>query len=255
MASDDLTSEDPRDAAAIRDVAERLRSAVKAAGGNKLVAETSGVPLRTLNSYMAGDADPKLTKLDRIAEACGTTLDALLGRKPPAPADTNLITNAFGLVPGDRALQRLKGPDDAIPEGFVAVPYLDVRASAGPGRASLPAEIVAAEHFLFSRAWLRTLNVVPENAELLRAEGDSMYPTIQDGDLMLVDRGHGDIVHGKIYVLVVHDLVVVKRVNMLTIGGMILISDNERYPSETIGRADIGNLNFQGRVAWYGRAM
>ena len=82
-----------------------------------------------------------------------------------------------------------------------------------------------------------------------------MYPTIHDGDLMLVDRGFGEPVHGKIYALVVQGLVVVKRVNFLATGGMILISDNDRYPSETIKRDEVEELSFQGRVAWYGRAI
>lgn len=142
-----------------------------------------------------------------------------------------------------------------VPDGFVAVPYLEVRASAGRGRASLPAETVATSHFLFSEAWLRSLGVSAYEAELLQAQGDSMHPTIQDGDLMLVDRGYGEVVHGKIYALVVNDLVVVKRVNILAVGGMMLISDNDRYPSETIRGDEINRLSFQGRVAWYGRAI
>lgn len=120
---------------------------------------------------------------------------------------------------------------------------------------SLPAETVATSHFLFSEAWLRSLGVSAYDAELLQAQGDSMHPTIQDGDLMLVDRGYGEVLHGKIYALVVNDLVVVKRVNILAIGGMMLISDNDRYPSETIQGNDINSLSFQGRVAWYGRAI
>jgi len=147
------------------------------------------------------------------------------------------------------------GNDPSVPEGFVAVPFLEVRASAGGGRASLPAEVVSTSHFLFSEAWLRSLGVSAHSAELLQAQGDSMHPTIQDGDLMLVDRSYGDVVHGKIYALVINDLVVVKRVNFLAIGGMMLISDNDRYPSETVPRDEVGSLSFQGRVAWYGRAI
>ena len=138
---------------------------------------------------------------------------------------------------------------------FVRVPFLEVRASAGRGRASVPAETMAADHLLFSRSWLRSLNVAPEDAEMLLAEGDSMSPTIKDGDMMLVDRGYGEVVHGKIYALVVNDLVVVKRINMLAIGGMMLISDNDRYPAETIRREDVDRVSFQGRIAWYGRAI
>lgn len=258
MASLDEAGGDEHDVATIRELAERLKAAVRSAGGNKDVADRSGVPLRTLNSYMAGQADPKLTKLDRIAAACGTTVDVLMGRKSPDPEPsqekTRVSISSKGVTETQHLVVRAEG-ELAVPEGFVAVPFLEVRASAGRGRASLPAETVAESHFLFSEAWLRSLGVSAHSAELLQAQGDSMHPTIQDGDLMLVDRGYGEVVHGKIYALVVNDLVVVKRVNFLAIGGMMLISDNDRYPAETVSRNEVDALSFQGRVAWYGRSV
>lgn len=209
----------------------RLRTIVEEAGGNASFSRKSGIPLSSLNNYLAGTAI-KIGVLVKIADTAGLTVDQLIGREPA-----------------------LMHASSDVPEGFVPVPFLEVRASAGRGRASLPAETVATSHFLFSEAWLRSLGVSVQHAELLQAQGDSMYPTIQDGDLMLVDRGYGEVVHGKIYALVVNDLVVVKRVNILAIGGMMLISDNDRYPSETVRRDEVGNLSFQGRVAWYGRAI
>ena len=213
------------------EVRAHLREIVEAHGGNAAFSRLSGIPLSSLNNYL-GKTALKAGVLVRIADTAGMTLDQLFRREPtllPASSET--------------------------PEGFVPVPYLDVRASAGAGRASLAAETVAGSHFLFSEAWLRSLGVFGRNAELLQAEGDSMYPTIHDGDLMLVDRGYGDVVHGKIYALVVRGLVVVKRVNFLATGAMMLISDNDRYPTETIPRDEVGELNFQGRIAWYGRAI
>lgn len=225
--------------AALQAVAERLSRIVAEAGGRRAVADAAEVPLSSLDRYLSAKNEiPSLT-LARIAKACQTSLDFIL----------------YGQGERVPALIQAKTSDPIDQAEFVQVPFLEVRASAGRGRASLPAETVASEHFLFSRSWLRSLNVVPEDAELLQAQGDSMFPTIQDGDLMLVDRGYGDVVHGKIYALVVNDLVVVKRVNILAIGGMMLISDNDRYPSETVRRDEVGNLSFQGRVAWYGRAI
>lgn len=209
----------------------RLKTIVEERGGNAAFSRVSGIPLSSLNNYLSGTA-MKLNAAVRIADAAGISVDELLGREP--------------------ALVR---SSSSIPEGFVPVPFLEVRASAGRGRASLPAETVASEHFLFSRSWLRSLDISPEDAELLQAEGDSMFPTIQDGDLMLVDRGFGEVVHGKIYALVANGLVIVKRVNFLAGGGMILLSDNDRYPSETIRRDEVSDLSFQGRVAWYGRSI
>lgn len=229
-------SSDADDREEVRAISQRLRAAVEAAGGNKRVADQSGVPLRTLNSYLSAAADPKVTKLHRLAEACGTTVDVLLGRKPPAVSAGSSISPVQG------------GAD------IVIVPRLEIRASAGRGRAVVPVE-ADAQGFAFQRAWLRSLNITPGNAEFVLAEGDSMEPTIKDGDMMLVDRGYGDVVNGKIYILVVDGLVLVKRINKLASGGLMLISDNELYPNETIAASDMASSTIEARVAWYGRVI
>lgn len=224
---------------ALKAVADRLSRFVAEAGGRRVVAEAADVPLSSLDRYLSAKSEAPSLTLARIAQACGTSVDAIL----------------YGTEMQPNALTKMTPPEPIDGADFVRVPFLEVRASAGRGRASLPAETVAAEHFLFSRSWLRSLGVVPESAELLQAQGDSMYPTIHDGDLMLVDRGYGEVVHGKIYALVVNGLVIVKRVNFLAGGGMMLISDNDRYPSETIRRNEVSDLSFQGRIAWYGRTI
>ena len=230
----------------LQSVADRLLQAVTAAGGRRAVSEAADVPLTSLDRYLSAKSEAPSLTLARIARACGTNVDALLTVAEAAPPHPD-----FNPAPVPvRARAASRGGDD-----LVRVPFLGVRASAGQGRASLPADTAADSHFLFSRAWLRSLGVAPDQAELLRAQGDSMDPTLQDGDLMLVDRGFGEPVHGKIYALVVDGLVLVKRVNFLAGGGMILISDNDRYPSETIRRDAVAELSFQGRVAWYGRAI
>lgn len=221
----------------------RLGEAVDKAGGRTAVSRASGVPRSSLDRYLAGKSEAPALTLARLAHACGISIDSLLGLSHE-PAGTDHAP----LIPVDLQYS-------TVPEGFVAVPYLEVRASAGGGRASLPAETVAASHFLFGEAWLRSLDVTASNAELLLAEGDSMYPTIQDGDMMLVDRGQSEVRNGKIYVLVIRGVVVVKRVSLLAFGDLMLISDNERYPSETVKRDEVSELSFQGRVAWYGRAI
>jgi hypothetical protein len=54
----------------------RLKGAVRAAGGNTLVAQRSGVPLSSLNSYLRG-REMKAGQLVRLAEATGVRLEWL----------------------------------------------------------------------------------------------------------------------------------------------------------------------------------
>jgi transcriptional regulator with XRE-family HTH domain len=51
------------------DFPERLRAAVVAAGGATRVAQLSGIPLTTLNNYLAGRSEPKRPALATLADA------------------------------------------------------------------------------------------------------------------------------------------------------------------------------------------
>ena len=58
--------------------------------------------------------------------------------------------------------------------------------------------------------------------------GDFMYPTIDNGDIVVCDRGGYD---GEgIYVIHVDNLAQVKRL-LKKHGGVMVISDNARYPT------------------------
>lgn len=63
--------------------AERLRTAAKKAGGNITVAKNSGVPLGTLNKYLAG-GEMKLANVIALAQACGVSIEWLAHGKDTA---------------------------------------------------------------------------------------------------------------------------------------------------------------------------
>lgn len=65
---------------------DRLRVAVRKAGGNSVVSQDSGVPKRTIGRYLAGQ-EMKLHPLIALAKACGVTLEWLATGKeaPSAP--------------------------------------------------------------------------------------------------------------------------------------------------------------------------
>lgn len=65
-----------------RDVAARLRQAVQAAGGNRVVAVRAGVPLGTLNNYVGARTGMKMGALARLAAACNVSLEWLVGGEP-----------------------------------------------------------------------------------------------------------------------------------------------------------------------------
>ncbi len=75
--------------AANPEAAQRLRQAVRAAGGNKAVAFRSGVPLATINNYVRGRNGMKIEPLAALAAACQVSLEWLVsGMAAPATAAT-----------------------------------------------------------------------------------------------------------------------------------------------------------------------
>ena len=137
--------------------------------------------------------------------------------------------------------------------GFVLVPKFEVQASAGGGidngaLAHGPSEMIA-----FREDWLRSLGVNPRFAQALVARGDSMEPTIRDGDLLLVDRAIDRVVDEGIYVVTVAGLVLVKRLQMRRDGTLVLRSDNGRYEDEVVPPGELDTIVIEGRVRWIAR--
>jgi transcriptional regulator with XRE-family HTH domain len=143
----------------LQDRAERLRDAVRAAGGNKGVAERSGVPLSTLNSYLRGRDMPTSALID-LAEATHVRLEWLAtgggprmrGEQPSAPP---LPTPEQVTAAADNAVKTLL-PENPTEEErayllLVSVEvkkFLDAKC---PGHSPEQALILIANHFYVMR--------------------------------------------------------------------------------------------------------
>jgi phage repressor protein C with HTH and peptisase S24 domain len=90
---------------------------------------------------------------------------------------------------------------------------------------------------------------------LLKARGDSMEPTIYDGDILLIDTSVPKIVDDSIYVLQFDHNLLVKRVQSTIPGGLVIISDNLRYPQQMIEPYYWEKVKIIGRVRWYGHEI
>jgi phage repressor protein C with HTH and peptisase S24 domain len=161
-----------------------------------------------------------------------------------------------------RLLARYFGVDEAILGGaprkddeLVNVPRLDVDASAGPGA------LAAAERELgrigFDSAWLRRLGLAggsPGRLAVIRVDGDSMIPTLSDGDEILVDRDDDSArLRDGIYVLRTEGALIVKRLAIGPGGKLSVHSDNKTYPGWS--DLDPAAIDVIGRAVWVGRRL
>lgn len=145
-------------------------------------------------------------------------------------------------------------PDVSRQRGLINIPRHPVTVSAGPG-AIVSAE-VGRPYFAFDERWLKALTVTaPERLSIVRVEGDSMAPTLNAGDDILVDLGDcGDRIRDGIYVLRVDDALVVKRLALNPFGRRVTVqSDNPSYADWP--DCDLDEINCIGRVIWSGRKV
>jgi phage repressor protein C with HTH and peptisase S24 domain len=150
----------------------------------------------------------------------------------------------------------LGGPerDDEAPAGMIAVARSAVRASAGPG--AIPAGEENTPYFAFDRRWLKALTSSPaDHLSIIRVEGDSMAPTLNDGDDILIDRRDaGPPLRDGIYVLRVDERLLVKRLAVHPMGRHVTVqSDSPAYPDWP--DCGIDDVHCIGRVIWAGRKV
>jgi phage repressor protein C with HTH and peptisase S24 domain len=96
------------------------------------------------------------------------------------------------------------------------------------------------------------LGIEPARLTLEIAVGESMLPTIREGDLLLVDTGDDECSEYGIYVLEVRGQLLVKRVQRKLDGTLVLISDNEAYQPDTVPPELLPQVKVIGRVVWGG---
>lgn len=169
------------------------------------------------------------------------------------------------LAESDRAkLARYFGVDESLlggpvrePEpasGLIAIPRFAIRASAGHGTFTDGETPVA--HLGFDQRFLRQLcDAAPRDLSIIRVSGDSMFPTLADGDDIMVDRSAvGVALRDGIYVLRRDDTLAVKRIAVHPGTTRLTISsDNSAYP--TWPDLAPGDVDVIGRVVWAGRKV
>ena len=165
------------------------------------------------------------------------------------PDDRRQLASFYGVDE-----QVLGGPPSVDTDGMVEVAVLDVNASAGHG--ALATSEDKETRFSFDERWLRRLTPAKgASLSVIRVIGDSMEPTLSDGDDVLVDASdHGSRLRDGIYVVRVDDTLMVKRIALRPDSKFVSISsDNPAYP--TWNDVDRSSIHIAGRVLWFGRAL
>lgn len=203
----------------------------------KEFAEELGVPDSTLGNYERGDRWPDWTFLEILRQKRHVNLNWL-------------FTGSGEVYEGGSASEL----SEIISSDVVRLPRFDARASAGNGLVAV--DQMPAGEVAFAREFLRNLGANPDYCYMLEARGDSMWPTIPDGALLIVDASKTEVDDGRIYHFNVMDKVLVKRARWSMDGKLFLTSDNQAagYPPEVFTADRVHELNVGGRVMFTGHA-
>ena len=117
----------------------------------------------------------------------------------------------------------------------------------------LNAEATCGAGTINAAAWAREkLGGNLNKIQVITARGDSMEPTIENGDVMFVDTAVEAFDGDGLYLLWYIDGLKAKRLQSTVGGGLMIISDNSSYRTETVRGEDLNAVRIIGRIrgAW-----
>lgn len=195
------------------------------------LANRLGIHKNTISNYEKGDRFPDSNVLLKILE--------LFQEINPA-----------WLLTGDLPKRR----SDQCPQSFVTFPQQGTKIKAKSKFLNEGKQI--SDVISFKAEWLENdLNVPYHDLTLLIVQGDNMSPTLNDGDLTLIDLRASRLEDGAIYVIEFDDALLVKRVQKKLDASIIIKNDNNLYESESLSPDQAAGLKIVGRVIWTGKKL
>lgn len=249
--------------------AQRLRRfrEERGIGSGAELARLSGVPEATYRAYESGRRPLTPRAARELAVPLGVTWQALLfGKEGPEVAGAITSAEQAAALLGQRVSRKPPAPAPASGQPLRAevismggdrwalLPVYDAQASAGPGQA-IDSETVL-HRIAFREEWVRTVTSAPlDQLAVITVDGDSMEPTLRQGDSVLVDfRQNRPTRKDGIYVIRTDGGLQVKRLqaelgrNLITV-----LSDNAAYEAQRHLTPE--DIHVLGRVIWLGRQI
>ncbi|MEO5376237.1 MAG: helix-turn-helix domain-containing protein [Magnetococcus sp. DMHC-6] len=210
-------------------------------------AQKAGIQKSTFSGILNKGAIPQTSTLIKIASHTNVSVNWLLtGRGPPRVYEE-----------GDHASFVMSieevGSPYLIHKGYILVPRLESTVKTG---LMLDSENLK-EPLAFKADWIKgVMGLDPNQLALVEVKGDSMEPTLQEGNLLLLDLRERDVRNDAIYVIRRDDFLIAKRMQRGFDGTIHIKSDNPVYeklvvPADTLA----GKLQIVGRAVWSGKRL
>jgi phage repressor protein C with HTH and peptisase S24 domain len=222
---------------------ERLQTILTHWPSADRLARSMGVSPSAFRKWLKGEAEPSRERLVALARTAGVGVAWLAEGEGPEPV--------FERAADGRRRQDLRDASDETDwSDFVLLPRRPEAAAAG---SQTPAAPSGSEFIALRHDWVRSVcGVDPSKLVLETAVGESMTPTIRDGNTLLIDSADQTFRNFGIYVLEINGQRLVKRVQRKHDGSLVLISDNSAYLPDTVDCEEASGVTVVGRVVWAG---
>jgi phage repressor protein C with HTH and peptisase S24 domain len=214
--------------------------------------------------YLRGESVPVLENLIKISHANGVSIDWLAGTSNVSLENAKIVTESdYTSIPiysaeasagngcftdTDKVIgKHLVFTDDLQRLGLKKEKTCAIKASAGNG-CFTDTDKVIGKHLVFTDD-LQRLGLKKEKTCAIKASGDSMVPTLMNGDLLVIDTRKQEGVLDGVYAITLDDSLLVKRLRYdLASQGYHIISDNEDHDNFLLPKGELERLHVNGRV-------
>lgn len=240
------------------------------------LSKMTGVSKSTVSFWMSGTNGAKGKNLlalakalecspDWLSEGTGLPTDAVADSPKPGSSSAELVAHMLASKAGKNlsikaremvlaAAVEADSPAETgqtyLPANYaslrplkeeILIPQYDVRGAMGHGQ--VPADYnEAVRNLVVREEMLREKGVTytsPTALAMITGWGQSMEGTINDKDLVIVDRGISEFIGEGIYVVTWHQELYIKRIMRLDEEHYRLISDNQHYENQTARIDDV----------------
>ena len=208
----------------------------------------SGLSPSTISDIESGK-NSSTRRLSALAKALGANPMYLAEGSLPKESGSGDVAHGINEVRSEYTANR----------NIIEISRHDISASMGHG-AIPPDHVDIVRNVIADVAELRKICTftAPANLQIITGYGESMTPTFNDGDALLVDTGVREAKLDAIYLFLFDGELFIKRIQRMPGGTLRIISDNRQaYDSWDIPPSDMYKLNVQARVvlAWNARRL
>jgi len=202
-----------------------------------------------LHQFVYRGTPKVLSEDDReaLAEHLGCKADELKHKKVPPRKPRKKAAPKEGRIEPSTV--------STAPEGYMAIPEIDVRASAGPGALNEGLEETKEMWFFPDPVTRHEFRARPADLRMITIDGDSMEPLLASGDRILIDTSQGVPVPPGIFVIWDGMGLAAKRIEHEPNPEPPKVVIKSGNPEYDIYERDAEEVHIIGRVVWTSRRL